>query len=252
MKTFLTIFILFVFSMVNFQIFGQNKSSSIFKDATLILDQKTNSPKDIRFKEGNYISLNSFFDEYRKAFNLSNQNEFRSFRVLTDKLGQTHLRYKQYYKGIELAEVQFILHEKNGMVFHANGKLIHGLDLDVTPSLSEADALQYALSDINAEAYMWESKKNEAYLKREQNDPEATMYPKGVLMLSAKNFDLQKENFHLVYRFDISSEKPMDRVYIDVDAKTGEIINKISRIRTGDVQGQGTSFYNGTVSLTVA
>ena len=252
MKTFLTIFILLVFSLANYKISGQNKSSSAFNDAVLILDQKTNSPKDIRFKEGNYISLNSFFDEYRNAFSWSNDNEARSFRVLTDKLGQTHLRYKQYYKGIELADVQFILHEKNGLVFHANGQLIHGLDLDVSPSLSEGDALQYALSDINAEAYMWENKKNEAYIKREQNDPDATMFPKGVLMLSARDFDLHKDNFHLVYRFDISSEKPMERYYIDVDAITGEIINKITRIRTGDVQGQGTSFYNGVVSLTVA
>jgi Zn-dependent metalloprotease len=252
MKTFLTIFILFVFSVTNFQISGQNKSSSIFKDATLILDHKTNSPKDIRFKEGNYISLNSFFDQYRNEFNLSNDNELRSFRVLTDKLGQTHLRYKQYYKGIELAEVQFILHEKNGLVFHANGKLIHGLNLDVTPSLTEESALQYALSNINAESYMWENHKNEAFIKREQNDPDATMFPKGILMLSAKNFDLRKENFHLVYRFDIYSEKPMERYYIDVDAKTGEIINKISRIQSGDIPGYGTSVYNGVVSLTVA
>jgi len=151
MKTFLTIFILSVFSLANYEISGQNISSSVFKDATLILDQKTNSPKDIRFKEGNYISLYSFFDEYRIAFSWSNDNEARSFRVLTDKLGQTHLRYKQYYKGIELADVQFILHVENGMVFHANGDLIHGLDLDVTPSLSEDAALQYALSNINAE-----------------------------------------------------------------------------------------------------
>ncbi|MCH7722215.1 MAG: M4 family metallopeptidase [Bacteroidetes bacterium] len=252
MKTFVTIFILLVFSLANYEISGQNKSSSAFKDAALILDQKTNSPKDIRFEEGNYTPLNSFFDEYKIAFNWSNDNETRSFRVLTDKLGQTHFRYKQYYKGIELADVQFILHEKNGLVFHANGMLIHGLDLEVTPSLSESDALQYALSNINAEAYMWENKKNEAYIKREQNDPDATMFPRGVLMLSAKNFDFGKDNFHLVYRFDIYSEKPMDRYYIDVDAKTGEIINKISRIRTGDVPGQGTSVYNGTVSLTVA
>jgi len=45
MKTFLTIFILLVFSLVNYDISGQNKSSSVFKDATLILDQKTTSPK---------------------------------------------------------------------------------------------------------------------------------------------------------------------------------------------------------------
>jgi hypothetical protein len=44
----------------------------------------------------------------------------------------------------------------------------------------------------------------------------------------------------------------MDRFYIDVDAKTGEIINKISRIHSGDVPGQGTSYYNGVVPITIA
>jgi hypothetical protein len=78
------------------------------------------------------------------------------------------------------------------------------------------------------------------------------MHPKGILMLSARNFELDKENFHLVYRFDIYTEKPMDRYYIDVDANTGEIINKISRIQSGDVPGQGTSFYNGVVQMVIA
>ncbi|MEJ2506206.1 MAG: PepSY domain-containing protein, partial [Ignavibacteriaceae bacterium] len=116
----------------------------------------------------------------------------------------------------------------------------------------ESEALQYALKDINAESYMWENNKNESFIKKEQNDPDATMYPKGVLMLSAKNFKMSSDNFHLVYRFDIYAEQPMNRYYIDVDAHTGEIINKISRIQSGDVQGQGTSVYNGIVSLTVA
>jgi Zn-dependent metalloprotease len=252
MKTSLTIFVLFVFSVVNFQSNGQNIASTSFKDATIFLDQKTDSPKHIRLKEGNYISINSFFNEYRDAFNLSSDNEFRSFRTLTDKLGQRHHRYKQYYKGIEIADVHYILHEYDGMVIHANGDLIHGLDIDVTPALSEEAALERALTNFNAESYMWENHKNEAYIKREQNDPDATMYPKGVLMLSAKNVDLRKDNIHLVYRFDIYSEKPLERYYVDVDAKTGEIINKISRIKTGDVPGQGTSVYNGVVSITVA
>ena len=50
---------------------------------------------------------------------------------------------------------------------------------------------------------MWENQKNESHLRKEQNDRDATMYPKGILMISAKNYELEKENFHLAYQFDI-------------------------------------------------
>ena len=245
---------LFAFSLSEIQAQELNKqiSKTAFKDARLVFDKTGEAAIDIQLKNNNTIPIESFFGEYGKAFNLSNDNEIKSFQVTKDNLGQTHHRYKQYYKGIELAEVQYILHVKDGKVLHANGKLIHGLEMNVTPSLSENEALQFALANINAESYMWENKKNESHFKKEQNDRSVTMYPKGKLLLSAKNFDLKKENFHLVYRFDIYAEKPMDRYYVDVDANTGEIINKISRIQSGDVPGQGTSVYNGVVPLTVA
>lgn len=245
---------LFAFGLPDIQAQELNKrlSNTAFKDARVVFDKSGEAVIDIQLKNNIGIPTESFFTEYGKAFNLSKENEIKSFKVTKDESGQIHRRFKQYYKGIELAEVQYILHEKNGQVIHANGKLIHGLDMDVTPKLSENDALKFALSNINAESYMWENKNNEANFKKEQNNPSATMYPKGQLMLSAKNFDLKKENFHLVYRFDIYTEKPMDRYYIDVDANTGEIINKISRIQSGDVPGQGTSVYNGIVPLTIA
>src|SRR4030066_1643468 len=245
---------LFAFGLSGIQAQELNKqiSKTAFKDARLVFDKAGEAAIDIQLKNDSAIPIESFFNEYGKAFNLSKDNEVKSFQVTKDNLGQTHHRYKQYYKGIELAEVQYILHEKDGKVLHGNGKLIHSVEMNVTPRLSENEALQYALANINAESYMWENKKNEAHFKKEQNNPSATMYPKGRLMLSAKNFDLKKENFHLVYRFDIYAEKPMDRYYIDVDADTGEIINKISRIQSGDVPGQGTSVYNGVVPLTIA
>ena len=254
-KLYVVLFTLFIIFLNISWVSGQDKmdiANSVFKNSTVLINPVTKSPSNIRIKQGDQISLKSFFNEYKKTFGLSNDNEIRSYKVSTDKLGQTHHRYKQYYKGVELAEVQFILHEKNGLVFQSNGNLVHNLNLDVSPSLSESDALKYALASINAESYVWQYKKNEAFIKKEQNDPDATMYPKGVLMLSAKNFKIAPGNFHLVYRFDIYSEKPMNRYYVDVDANTGEIINKISRMRYGDVQGQGTSVYNGVISLTVA
>ena len=237
------------------QLSGQDKTNianSVFKNSAILNNPLTKSPSNIRIKDGDKIPLKTFFSEYKKTFGLSDDNEIRPYKASTDKLGQTHHRYKQYYKGVELAEVQLILNEKNGLVFQTTGNLVHNLNLNVTPSLPESVALKYALASINAESYMWQNKKNEAFIKKEQNNPNATMYPKGVLMLSARNFKLAPENFHLVYRFDIYAEKPMNRYYVDVDANTGEIINKISRMSYGDVQGQGNSVYNGVVSLVVA
>ena len=251
--TFLFTSLVFSFSIIN--VHGQGKvnlENSVFKNSRVLINPTTKAPSNIRFSNDSQITLKSFFNEYKKTFGLSDDNEIRSYKVTTDKLGQTHHRYRQYYRGVELAEVQFIIHEKNGSIFQTNGNLVKDLNVNVTPSITESEALQYALKDINAESYMWENNKNESFIKKEQNDPDATMYPKGVLMLSAKNFKMSPDNFHLVYRFDIYAEQPMNRYYIDVDAHTGEIINKISRIQSGDVQGQGTSVYNGIVSLTVA
>jgi Zn-dependent metalloprotease len=221
-------------------------------DATIKMDKQGKVPLEIRFKEGRQISVVSFFDEYKQNFSVSENNEIKPFKVFTDQLGQTHNRFKQYYKGLELAEVQYLVHEKNGSVFFAHGRLIHELNLDVTPVLTESEALTFALGHINAESYMWENKKNEAFLKKEQNDNNATYYPKGELMISAGLKEKIAENFRLVYRFDIYAQKPLGRYYVDVDATNGEIIGVLSRLYYGDVPGYGTTLYNGDVEIMVS
>ena len=231
---------------------ANKQNSNVFNNALIRMDGQGQSPTDIRFENSSGIPLATFFEHYHKAFNLSPENEARPFRVFTDKLGQSHHRCKQYYRGIELAEVQYLLHEKDGLVFHAHGKLIHGLNLSVKPTLSEAQALQFALRHINAQTYMWENAKNEALLKKEQNDPEATYFPTGKLMLSAGHQKMTAENFRLVYRFDIFAIRPLSRNYVDVDAHTGEIVGTFSRIYYGDVQGYGLTLYNGMQPITVS
>jgi Zn-dependent metalloprotease len=91
-------------------------------------------------------------------------------------MGEIHYRYNQYYKGIEIIGAQYILHEKNGYIRSANGRLVHKLNLDVKPILSEQSALSAALREVNATSYMWENSANEQFLKREQNNPNATFF----------------------------------------------------------------------------
>jgi len=229
-----------------------NSSATVFRQAKIMMDENQKAPLEVRFQENQKVAVISFFESYRDNYKWSKNSEAILFKAHKDDLGQVHHRFKQYYKGVELAEVQYLLHEKEGSVTYAHGKLIHGLNIDVTPAISENDALSKALAHINAESYMWENRKNEAHMKREKRDREATYYPVGELKISAGLKDHVAENFKLVYRFDIFAEKPMSRNYVDVDAKTGEIVGVLPRMYSDDVQGHGTSLYNGSVDIVVA
>ncbi len=249
-----SIFTILFLSTLVVSVFGQRSNPSAnrqFVGAKIRMDKYGRAPVEIRFKNGKQNSVSSFFEDYRKSFPLSTDNELIAFKVKTDKLGQTHHRFTQKYKGIEIDGIQIILHEKKGFVFYANGRLIHGLKLEVTPTISENEALQIALNYINADAYMWENESQEAFLKRLEKDENATFYPKGELRLSSGKKEAIRENFSLVYRFDIYAEKPLGRHYVYIDAKTGEVVNSIDRIHHSDVAGTGLTLYNGSQNITI-
>lgn len=247
-------FILLLVLFINTSAHSQKnafQTSRYIAEARITFNQTLESPIGLRFKHGSQPTVSSFFDEYRKAFPFSEDNGMRLWQRIPDQLGQTHYRFNQYYKGIEVVGAQYILHEENGFVRYANGRLVQGLNLSIIPMASESQALKAALKVVGAKSYMWESDANEAFLKREQNDPNATFYPKGELKLSSGHNELLPENFHLVYRFDIYAENPLGRYYVDVDAHNGEIVGMYSRIHDVDVNGTGTSLYNGTVNIVV-
>ncbi|MFW9930851.1 MAG: hypothetical protein ACFFD1_15795, partial [Candidatus Thorarchaeota archaeon] len=134
---------------------------------------------------------------------------------------------------------------------YAHGRLIQGLDLNITPSLTESTALQFALKYINAKQYMWENPIYKVFLNGSVANGKKTFYPKGKLMLSAGSKEQRKENFKLVYRFDINTAVPFGGYSVDVDANTGEIINQLPLVYNEDVQGYGQSNYNGLVPIIV-
>ena len=203
----------------------------------------------LNFDEGDKPTIKSFFSIYRNTYNLSSENEIIEICSNTDKLGHTHHRYKQYYKNLEIADLQFLVHEKNGLVHHAHGKLIHGLNLDISPSLSETSALEYALKEINADEYMWENTSMRYLFKGTQMNFGC---PKGKLMLSAGLKDQTRENFRLVYRFEINTAKPFGGYIIDVDANDGSIVRRFPTVYHNGTEGFGESLYNGLVPISIS
>jgi Zn-dependent metalloprotease len=250
-KNILIVLFLFCF-IANINPGTETQSESMFKTAEITFDPKSKSPIEIRLAKDNIISVASFFEEYKSHYQISEENIFKPVEVFTDQLRQTHYRCRQYYKGIELADSEYLLHEKNGSVYYAHGQLIHNLNIDIFPAITESQALEIAMEQINAKSYMWESKRNEDFIKDLMEDSNASFYPKGDLLISANSKDQKAKKYGLVYRFDIFSENPFGRYDVDIDAKTGEIRGVLPRLYFEDVSGQGLSEYDGVVPITVS
>ena len=92
-----------VLFMVNFlaaQTQSRIASSRFFAAATIRIDKAGEAPVEIRFPGGMGAPVSSFFEDYKYAFGLSSDNHMTAFKIFSDRLGQTHHRYKHYYKGV--------------------------------------------------------------------------------------------------------------------------------------------------------
>ena len=62
------------------------------------------------------------------------EEELKERKRETDRYGRTHIRYRQFYRGIEVDARELIVHEKDGEVYEVNGEFLAGLTLDTEPT----------------------------------------------------------------------------------------------------------------------
>ncbi len=134
-------------------------------------------------------------------------------------------RYQQYYKGIKVEHARYYLHLKGKAIVSMNGEYIDVKKLNITPSITEQEALSIALKKIGAKKYMWEDPTAEAFAKK--TEPNGTYKPKGELVI-VRNMDPSNRNIYLkpvlAYKFDIYAAEPVSRDYVYVDAHTGKVV----------------------------
>ena len=120
----------------------------------------------------------------RSILQMKNEDELRLKSEKVDDLGVTRKRFQQYYKGVIVENAQYLLHGKNGNIDYINGSF-QIIDLQsVEPVLNEQQALRKALEYVGAEKYNWEDPDREKFIKQHANNPNATYYPKGELVIA--------------------------------------------------------------------
>lgn len=129
--------------------------------------------------------------------------------IQKDELGMTHVRFNQVVNGIPVEGSEVIAHfNKNHEIVSVNGRtnqtLVDQL-VDTTPAISQDDALQAALSSINA-------------------PQELTYEPTSELVI----YPFENKN-HTAYKINVNfmGEEP-GNWFVFVDAKTGKVIDQFN------------------------
>ena len=215
--------------------------------SNLIAQQITTSKNSLSSQFAHFIPDNydgsaaTFFDDHKTQMGLSEHDNFVMTSEQAGMNGTIHYRYKQYHQEIKIFGASYVIHEKNGKVKYANGKILPKIDMEVTPTLTPSEALDYAMNDMQASLYSWQVK------SRNPNNkvpiPELVIVDKSVTSFTGA--------YRLAYEIELHSIQPLDAYVYLVDAHTGYVIKRITRHHGNGVPGRGVTKYYGEQSITV-
>ena len=67
----------------------------------------------------------------------------------TDESGRTHEHFQQFYKGLKVEFGVIITHIQDNAVYMINGEVYNASNLDITPTISNTNALNIILNSKN-------------------------------------------------------------------------------------------------------
>ena len=162
-----------------------------------------------------------FLNDVKTVMNLKSPDDtFVIGRTETDELGQTHVRLTQTYAGLPVHGSELIAHLTDGEVTHLNGRYqAIAPGFSVTPTLTAEQAVSQALQDVGTESVVRTFGQNLFNIKQVQENTLCIFSSDG--------------GSKLAYRLVIWPDLHESWSYM-IDALTGEVLQKYSRICTGD------------------
>ena len=167
---------------------------------------------------GNEIGASfNFFESQKSSLYLSDpQKELRVEKTIHDKIGNSHVKFRQLFHDIPVVTGQIFTHfDKNNKINTVNGSLVRDISVDYIPSITSSEAVENAVSDLQS-----------FFGNGSADDAELVIFP-------------WEGEIYLSWRLFILSDSPMGRWEYFVDAHTGDIIYKANRIMSSAAIGAG-------------
>jgi Zn-dependent metalloprotease len=162
-------------------------------------------------------SAAAFIDRHAAAFGLRNgARDLTLTKTRTDRVGQTHLSYKQVYAGLPVFGAFFKVHfDASGRISVVNGTLVPDIDVSATPTRSAAEAGATAVQTVSA--------KKPAALALSVRNSRLMIFRTGLVQgVPGSN--------HLAYEVEVSDGASV-REFVYVDAHSGKVLDQISGMR---------------------
>jgi Zn-dependent metalloprotease len=185
------------------------------------------------------IHADSYLQMMQSRMNLSAEIDFKKLKSNVDKLGNTHTKYNQTYKNVEIFGAQMIVHSKNNFIYFINGKIANHISLETIPTITAEEAIAAAKNSLHYKNYIWE---NESLMKRIRlKNKTANFYPKPELcIIDASN----NGNPKLCWQFILTSGNLQENYKVFIDCTNATIVKKIEQ-NNMDVSCSGPTRYNG-------
>jgi len=189
----------------------------------------------------------------RESLGLDDNHSFQLQSLDQDKLGQTHVRFQQLYRGIRIWGGEVITHtQANQKELPPTVALKQNIQVDIEAKLSVVDVLAIVKKDIAPRADFTTKPLTELVIY-----PETVkrVLPRKALVakneLNAEDFVNEVQGYQLAYYVHTELETPGDTRHTDylVNAHTGAVIEKWDSLLTANAGGVGKSQYSGSVSL---
>lgn len=211
-------------TILTFVVTAQREPKSVRDDNRVIkaMTKRVDKIGWLYYKEKTKLTYQSLINENKDAFGLTANDVVKVDKEENDAIGGRHQRLKQYYKGIEVENISYVLHfDKKGHLTHSNGELGEEIDgnTNVEPKVSEAEALEKAVSALDGLKPAWTNPMLEQNLRRIREDSSATYKPKGKLLLVLTD----NGKYQLAYIFGIITSDPMGDWQVCVDARSKQI-----------------------------
>ncbi|MBW1757244.1 MAG: M4 family metallopeptidase, partial [Deltaproteobacteria bacterium] len=193
--------------------------------ARVVIDPATGTARLVRIPSGalhldggtTKARMTSFFGRYGGTFGINDSSrELDLTKSRTDRLGMTHLSYRQIYQGVPVFGAALKAHfGRNGELATVNGAVVPDITIDPSPNLGATDAAAIAQVVVAKNRGLRTD-------ELEISAPALYVYRTGLARgIPGAN--------HLAWEVEVSNHSSV-RDFVYVDAHDGRILDRISGI----------------------
>ncbi len=208
-----------------------------------------NNANDISRKYKSYttshsISLEDFIKDLTTEANI-NKNDFQLDHTFESEQAYEHLKYKQYYQGLEVIGANYHIHLKEEKVIYSNGQLHPNIIYQNTkPSITIENAQQLIAKNLSA-------KNENDYFFLTEDSSNNIEVESSKLVIVDELYPKLSGNYTQAYLMSINIANPYDRQIILLDAHNGRVIHKQSIVCNIAIEGKGKTRQYGEQSFIV-